>query len=177
MYLNAYQRYMISLVKEYGPLKQRQIEYMANLHFERKLPNLDGYIRQLCQFGDFQRQRYEGEMYVGYKGDTPDPIISDAFEVMMQFGSNVVAHHRGKDLAAICFLVRAKEQTKEVCVLPVVPGDEYAVTAFAEDSSFYGNGRLVIFLIARKEQMRSVRTKENHKFALVGGGTVIFFEK
>ncbi len=177
MYLNTYQKRLVGLVEEYGCLKRRQLEYMVNMYSERKLPNLDGYINQLCQFGGFQKVLHGNEIYVGYKGTEPDPVISDAFEVMMQFAPNILSHSRGRSPAAICFLVQAKEQKKEVRVIPVPPGEESVICAFAEDSAVSDKSRLDIFLLCQKEQMRKMIPKCRYKFALVGGDKVSFFER
>ena len=177
MYLNAYQKQVVSLVDEYGPLQKRQLEFMVNAGLERKLPNLDGYVNQLCQFGGFQKMEHDGEMYVGYRGDVPDPAVVSAFEVMMQFVPNVIVHGRGRRPAVICFLVRAKEKVKEVRVIPVLPGNESAVSGFIKDSAGEEKSEMVIFLLTHKEQITKMKPADNHRYALVSGSKVSFFEK
>ena len=56
MYLNAYQKYVEELVNEYESLLISQLLKAVNSKFGIELPNINGYVEQMCYYDDYEKR-------------------------------------------------------------------------------------------------------------------------
>lgn len=177
MFFNAYQKYIAELIDEYGSLLKSQLLQMVNEQFHVRLPNLDGYIVQMCRFADFAELTQGRDTVVLHRGHDPDYDTIRSVEVMLSFLKSLVRHNKSRGYVSIRFYVAAKDGEKEICVIPVKPGAERQVSAYAADKFEAARSEVVIFLLDNKEQMRLMKTDCNCKYAIVTDSGVVFFKK
>lgn len=177
MYYNKYQEYIKELIDEYGPLLKRQILAMVNANFETKFENIDTYIRQMCIFGDFEIQVKSKNQIFGYKGEEPNFDIIRSFDVMIEFLPNVKLHRRCKEMFTISYFVENENQLKEISVIPVKSGLEWAAATYADDKIKDIKCEIVIFLIEDKKQIKLINTECNARFAILDEKGVVFYTR
>lgn len=177
MFLNVYQRYISELIDEYHSLLKRQLLILVNRRFGSHLPNLDGYLGQMCRFGDVSVIPYGSDAVVLPKGSEPDYTIIRSMEVMLQFLQHIVRHGRGKGEVSIRFSVTTPEAEKEICIIPVQSGLERQAAAWVGDRFTRFPSQMVIFLLDSKEQMQCISVDCSHRFAVVTEGGVAFYKK
>ncbi|MCR4719022.1 MAG: DUF5697 family protein [Firmicutes bacterium] len=176
--MNAYQKYIDSLVTEYGPLLSRQLCALVNKEFETALPNIDGYANQLCQFADFDDSLIENETAIGKKGEIANIDMIRAVDVMLEFGNDVEYFKKGCYPAVLWFLVNTKEHTKEICVVAIHEGEDInTLTQFEDDDEDNIKCSMTIFLLENKKQMSKFTKMKNIRFAVVGKTGVKFYKK
>ena len=176
-FMNAFQQYIAELLDEYGALLSRQLLAAVNHKFAVELPNIDGYAAQMCRYGDYEKTAYGGEFILCRKHCEPDYDIIRAFDVMLSFQPQVVWHRRSREPVAIRFFVSTLKHDKEMLVIPVKPGDEREISAYAVDKFDNNPCEVVIFLLESKEQMKRIHVNCNCRFALITSGGVKFFKK
>lgn len=177
MFLNVYQRYISELIDEYHSLLKRQLLILVNRRFGSHLPNLDGYLGQMCRFGDVSFIPYGSDAVVLPKGCEPDYTIIRSMEVMLQFLQHIARHGRGKGDVSIRFSVTTPEAEKEICIIPVQSGLERQAAAWVGDRFTRSPSQMVIFLLDSKEQMQCISADCSHRFAVVTEGGVAFYKK
>lgn len=176
MYLNAYQKYMEELTEEYGSLLISQLLKAVNGKFSVELPNLDGYVGQMCRFGDYAVTPYGSEAIFHLKGTEPNYDMIRSFEVLMSFFPNVVWHGKSRFPISICAFLHTTEHDKELFIIPVRRGEEKNLSNFADDK--FGNEKciVVVFLLETEEQMLKIHTKRGVCFAFVKKDGVVFYK-
>ena len=175
MYLNACQKYIAELLEEYGPLLKRQLLTMAKHKFQTVLPNLDGYIGQMCHYGDFEQYTLSNELVIAPKGAEPDFDVIRSVDVMLQFFPNVIQHRKSRGFITIRFFVSTPEHDKEISVIPVRAGMEQTVSDFAEDKFGCAKCEVVMFLPDSREQMKRLFPNCYYRFAILEKDGVKFF--
>lgn len=173
MYLNAYQKCIERLIDEYGCLSKPQLLCLVNAELGGHLPQLDGFIAQMCRYGDFTMLSEGGYEAVARKGTELDFCILRSLEVMLSFMPNVVAHHKGREPAAIHFFIDSGKGIKDVYIIPVKQGEEKMAAAYAKDK-FAEKDKIAIFLLDSREQMQFIQVKG--KFAIVDIQGVSFYK-
>lgn len=148
---------------------------MVNAALGSALPNLNGYISQMCRYGDYEEIPYSSGNAVIRKGAEPNFDIVRSAEIMICFFPEVISHHKARSPIAIRFYKNSKQSMKEICIIPVKAGQEKMVSAFAEDKFSDGKSEIVIFLLEAKDQMKLM--KANGKFAVIEKQGVRFFKK
>lgn len=165
MYMNAYQKYIDSLVTEYGPLLSRQLCALVNKEFETALPNIDGYANQLCQFTDFEDSLIENETAIGKKGENANIDMIRAVDVMLEFGNDVEYFKKGYYPDVLWFLVNTKEHTKEICVVAVHEGEDIStLTQFEEDDEDNIKCSMTKLLTGKQKANVKIYKNEKHPF-------------
>lgn len=175
MYLNAFQRYIKELIDEYGTLLKRQLLVMVNTHIGSQLPNIDGYVSQMCQFSHFDTGWIVDEEYVGYRGVEPDFDMIRSFDVMIAFLPNIKWHRRSKEFVSIRFYAGVENNEKEIGIIPVKYGMEKIVSSYASDKTGEGKCEVTLFLLEDKKQMKLIHTDCHCKFAVIGRKGVEFY--
>lgn len=175
MYMNAFQKQIAFLIDEYGGLTKNQLLAIINAEFGSKLPNLDGYIGQMCRFGDYEEVPFFIGSVLVRKGTEPDFDIVRSAEVMLCFFPDVVSHHRARSPIAIRFYKNSEQNMKEISVIPVKYGNEMALSSFVKDKSNDEKSEVVIFLPESRDQMKLI--KANGRFAVIEKQGVKFFNK
>lgn len=175
MYMNAFQKRIALLIDEYGCLSKKQLCVMVNAALGSALPNLNGYISQMCRYGDYEEIPYSSGNAVIRKGSEPNFDIVRSAEIMICFFPEVLSHHKARSPVAIRFYKNSEQSMKEISVIPVRAGEEKMVSAFAEDKFSGEKSEIVIFLLETKEQMKLI--KANGKFAVIEKQGVRFFKK
>lgn len=175
MYRNRYQEQMLALLEEYGPLLKRQFLELFNKTYSYQLKNVDGYCRQMCQFGNFETGWIGDEEYLSIKGSEPNIDIIRSFDVLLTFVPNVVSFRRSKPPVTIRFYAGDKEHEKDIFILPVKPGEEIEAVKFAADKVEVWKSEIVIFLIEDKSQIDMLNIESNAKYALIDKNGVSFY--
>lgn len=175
MYMNAFQKQIAFLVDEYGGLTKKQLLAIVNSIFGSQLSNLDGYIAQMCKFGDYEEISYLSENILIRKGIQPDFDIIRCIEVMICFFPEVISHHRARSPIALRFYKNSKQNMKEISIIPVKYGEETTLSSFVKDKFGNEKNEVVIFLLESKEQMNLM--KVNGSFAVIEKQGVKFFKK
>ncbi len=174
MYLNLYQRCIKVLLDEFGPLYQRQLEALVRRKVNGYFKNLDGYIDQMCRYGDYEKLELVGEALISPAKAAPDGDMLRCMDVMLSFVDSVTAFCVGAPPVKLKFFVRDDETEKEICVIPVHIGGEQPIAAYVDGPD---SGETLILLLAVKGQIRSIKTRRPCKFAVIEGQSVIFYTK
>lgn len=174
--MNIFQRYIKELLDEFGPLLQHQLEELVRHKTGIPLPNLDGYISQMCQFDDYVKTELYGEFLVSLVGAEPDFDIIRSIKVMLCFIDNLVDYCKGSEHSALMFIAVTDGAEKDLCVIPVKKGMEHIVSAQV-DNAYKNPGTIIIFLLDDKEQMKHINTERPCKFAIIAGQDVTFYTK
>ena len=175
MYMNAFQKRIALLIEEYGGLTKKQLLAIINGEFGSKLPNLDGYIAQMCRFGDYEEVPFPTGSILVQRGTEPDLDIVRCIEIMLCFFPDIVSHHRARSPIAIRFYKNSEQSMKEISVIPVKYGEEMALSSFVRDKFSNEKSEVVIFLLEAREQMKLI--KANGRFAVIEKQGVKFFKK
>ena len=176
MYLNRAQKYVLSLLREYGALKQSQLETMTRYAVSEHLENLNGYLRQMHQGREIDVLFCGSEEYIGLPNSEPNPDTISAFDIIITLRERVGSHHKGVGMAQIQFdFETEKNRIHKAFVLVVHPGMESAVSEYA-NRHLQEDFQTVFFLCDTKSQMKKVTTECNHIFAISSNGTVSFFK-
>lgn len=173
MYLNTYQKCIERLIDEYGCLSKPQLLCLVNAELKAHLPHLDGFIAQMCRYGDFTVLSEGGYEAVARRNTELDFCILRSLEVMLSFMPNVVAHHKGREPVTVRFFTKTGRGLKDVCIIPVRQGEEKMAAAYAKDK-FTEKEKVAIFLLDCREQMQFIQAKG--KFAIVGIQGVSFYK-
>ena len=174
MYLNLYQRCVKALLDEFGPMYQRQLEALVRRKVNDYFRDLDGYIEQMCQFGDYERLELSDEILISPANTAPDGDMLRCIEVMLGFADELVAFFAGTAPVKLRFFVRTAEREKEICVVPVHRECEKSAAAFVDGTE---GGETVILLPDAKEQIPIIKTAHPCKFVIVNGRDVTFYTK
>ena len=177
MYLNAYQRYIAELLDEYGALLVRQLLSMVNYRFETDKKQIDGYIDQMCRFGDYELDRRSKEPILCHKGTEPDFDMIRSFEVLLAFLPKVIFHYRDNGDVTISFLVQDMQRDKEISVVPVRIGMERQMSLFVVKQQPEHTNRVIICLLEDKEQIKKMQASPGCKLALIDKTGVSFFKR
>lgn len=175
MYYNPYQEKMKALLEEYGPLLKRQFLELLNKTNSYQLKNVDGYSRQMCQFGNYETGWIGEEEYIGIKGSEPNIDMIRSFDVLLTFMPDVVSYRRSKPPVTIRFCAGDVEHEKDIFILPVKPGEEEETVRFAADKIEVWKSEIVIFLIEDKSQIDSLKIDANAKYAMIDKNGVSFY--
>ena len=177
MFMNAYQKYISELLSEYGSLLKSQLLKLVNHKFKCALPNLNGYVSQLCRFADFEEIVYGRDTIVLHKGDVPDYDMIRSVSVMLSFLESIVMHNKSSGMITIRFYVSSGENDKEISIIPVKQGGEKQAQHFADDKFTDTKCEVVIFLLDNREQKQFIKAKCNCKFAVISEKGPIFYKK
>lgn len=177
MFMNAYQKYITELIGEYGSLLKSQLLKLVNHKFKCNLPNLNGYINQLCRFDDFEEIVYGQDTVVLHKGDVPNYDIIRSVSVMMSFLQNVLYHNKSSGMISVRFYVSSGDNDKEINIIPIKQGCEKMAQRFADDKFSNAKCEVVIFLLEDKEQKQKIKAICNCKFAVITEKGPIFYKK
>jgi len=176
VYLNKAQKYVLELLREYGALKKSQLEAMARYKVADYLSDLNGYLRQMYQGKEIEiRPCGEQDAYICLPGAEPDDGLIAAFDVVIALRERIEMHYRGTTPVKIVFAYDTKSRVQEAFVLPVPPGGEAAMAAYA-DAKLQDKFKTVFFLCYKKSQMKSVVSQCNHIFAVRENGEIRFFK-
>ena len=175
MYMNSFQKRIALLIDEYGGLTKKQLLAIVNAEFGSGLPNLDGYIKQMCKFDDYEEVVFFSGSVLVRRGTEPDYDIIRSIEVMLCFFPDVVSHHKARAPVALRFYKNSGQNMKEISVIPVKYGDELSASSFVQDKFAEEKSGVVIFLLESREQMKLI--KANGKFAVIEKDAVKFFKK
>ena len=175
--MNSCQKYIAELIDEYDSLLERQIMTMINHKFNVNLTTIEGYVSQMCQFGDYIKIPYREDNIICMKSVEPDYEIIRSFEVMLAFLPRVIWHRRSREFISIRFFVNTLKHDKEVSVIPVKGGMEKALGKYAEDKIGNVKCEVVIFLLEQKEQMQLIESDCCCKFAVIEKDGVVFYKK
>lgn len=173
MYMNIYQRCMKMLLSEFGPLYQRQLETLVRRKVNGRFQNLDGYIGQMCQFGDYEKIRLGDEILVSPTKTPPDNDMLRSIDVVLGFMDGLLDVYLGNEPVKLRFFVKTGEREKELCVIPVHPGKERIISGYVCQTG----GETVILLLDDKEQIGYINTLRPCKFVTVIGRNVTFYTK
>ncbi len=174
MYRNHFQEYIASLLEEYGALQKRQIQQMVNYEFNTHLPNIDGYVAQMCRYDEFD---IISDDIVASKGVEVDYDIIRSFDVLLAFMPKVHHHRRSRDSVSIAFFIQTDTMDKEVYVVPVRDGAEHVICSYADDKFRSKISEVVIFLLDDKNQIKKMHAGCNHKLAIFDKNGVKFLER
>lgn len=175
MYKNRYQEQMIAMLEEYGPLLKRQFLEFFNKTNSYQLKNVDGFCRQMCQFGNFETGWIGNEEYIAIKGSEPNIDIIRSFDVMLTFVPNVVSFERSKSPVAIRLCAGLGEHEKHISIIPVKPGEEQVALLYANDKIGDNKCEIAIFLIEDKSQIELLGIEANAKYAVLDKNGVSFY--
>ena len=175
MYLNRVQKYVLELLREYGALKKSQLEVMAQYMVYEYLADLNGYLRQMYQGREIDILPCgKNDAYICLPDIEPGKDLIAAFDVIVELRWRVETHRRGVEPVKIIFDFETGDRIHEAFVLPVLPGQEKAMVAYA-DARFQDEFKTVFFLCYKKAQIKSVVSKCNHVFAIREKGGISFF--
>ena len=174
--MNAYQKYVEELVNEYESLLISQLLKAVNSKFGIELPNINGYVEQMCYYDDYEKEPY-GDDYILYvKGGEANYDMIRSFDVMLSFLPQVVWHRKSRKPVSICFLACTLEHDREMSVIPVQQGNERMLTRYASDKFDNEKSEIVIFLLETKVQMKLIKPTCNYRYALITSDGVVFFK-
>ena len=173
--MNQYQKQIARLIDEYGCLTKRQLLLLVNAELGTHIPNLDGYISQMCRFADYEEIPYANGTILAGKGSEPDFDVMRSAEVMLCFLDKIVLHGRGQKPVTIRLFINQEQHMKAVYIIPVKTGEEQALSAFTADKFRKEKNEIVIFLLENREQMKQMGA--NGKLAVVEKHRVVFFKK
>lgn len=175
MYENVYQEQMKALLEEYGPLLKRQFLELFNKTNSYQLKNVDGYCRQMCQFGPFRTGWIGEEEYIGFRGAIPNVDMIRSFDVLLTFFPNVVSYRKARHPVTIRFCASAGEHEKDISIIPVKLGEEQSAALYADDRINKQKCEIAIFLIEEKSQIELLDVRCNAKYALIDKNGVSFY--
>lgn len=175
MYKNRYQEQMEAMLREYGPLLKRQFLELFNKTNSYQLKNVDGFCRQMCQFGNFETGWIGKEEYIAIKGSEPNIDIIRSFDVMLTFVPNVVSFERSKAPVTMRFCAGLGEHEKHISIIPVKPGEEQSASLYANDKIGDNKCEIAIFLLEDKSQIELLNIEVNAKYALIDKNGVSFY--
>ncbi len=176
MYLNLYQQYIAELISEYGSLSKNQLLAMINCKSQWPKSNIDGYIEQMCRFGDYAEMPMRDKSIVYRKGGVIDYDIIRSFDVMVAFLPAVVHHHKSKDNISIIFTISTEQHEKDIFVIPVKLGDERRISIYVNDKFENHKSEVVIFLLEEEKQMQNICADCNHRYAIITKDGVKFMK-
>ncbi len=175
MYMNQCQKEIARLIDEYGCLTKQQLLPIVNAKLGTHIPNLDGYISQMCRFADYEEIPYSNDTILTEKGCGPDFDMIRSMEVMLCFLNKIILHRRGQSPVSIRLFINQEQQMKGISIIPVKIGEEWVVPAFSEHKYSRENGETVIFLLENREQIKLMHV--NGRFAIIEKQGVVFFKK
>lgn len=173
--MNQYQKQIARLIDEYKCLTKRQLLLMVNKELGTNIPNLNGYIAQMCRFGDYMEIPYLDGTIVTEKRCEPDYHMVRAAEVGLCFIDKMVSHERGLGLVYIRLFINQEQHMKEISIIPVQLGGERILSDFSLEKLNENKSQIVIFLLESREQIKRINT--NSKLAVIENNSVIFFKK
>lgn len=173
--MNKYQKQIARLVEEYGCLTKRQLLLLVNAELGTHIPNLDGYISQMCRFADYEEIPYTDGIILTGRGREPDFEVIRSAEVILCFLDKIVLHGRGQKPVSVRLFINQEQHMKEISIIPVKSGEEQMLSAFAESKFGKGKSGIVIFLLDNREQMKLMNA--NGRFAVIEKHGVVFFKK
>lgn len=173
--MNQYQKQIARLIDEYGCLTKRQLLLLVNTELGTHIPNLDGYISQMCRFADYEKIPYSDGIILTQKGYEPDFEVIRSVEVMLCFLGKIVSHGRGQKPVSIRLFINQGQHMKEISIIPANSGEEQMLSAFAESKFGKGKSGILIFLLDNREQMKLMNV--NGRFAVIEEHGVVFFKK
>lgn len=187
MYMNIFQKYIKELLDEYGPLLKRQLHEMIKYKFRVNKESIDGYVKQMCIYADYEECEIDSWEIVLSKGDEVDFDVIRSFEVMLKFLGDLTQHSKGKEYVSVRFWVKVvknddiEEVThnneKDICIIPVHIGTEKEICLYAEEKVSCEKSEIIIFLLDSIEQIEKINAECNHKFATLGKNGVNFYAK
>lgn len=185
MYLNIYQKYILELLREYGGLLKRQLEFMVKRFKEPHLLNIDGYIYQLKRFERIYCTDYMGEEAVILPGREIDDNIIIAFDIMLQFSDYIAGHEKACSPVTMRFFISPDNNSmQEINIVPVAYDKEIEVVHYAEgymidiaeNAEKISHPPAWIFLIHDKRQMKQITPKVEYSFVVMKNGKPVFYE-
>lgn len=175
MYMNQYQKQIARLIDEYGSLTKSQLLLLVNAELGTHIPNLDGYISQMCHFTDYEEIPYAESTILLRKGCEPDYDVIRSVSVMLCFVDKIVSHGRGRKPVSVRLFISREQHIQQISIIPVNQGEEQMLSTFAEDRIGNDKNSIVIFLIKDREQIKLMNT--NSRFAVIEKQGVVFFKK
>lgn len=175
MYKNFYQKQMEALLEEYGPLLKRQFLELFNKTNSYQLKNVDGYSRQMCQFGNYETGWIGEEEYLGIKGSEPNADMIRSFDVLLTFMPDVVSYRKARQPVTIRFCAGIGEHEKDISIIPVKRGEEQSMALYASDRVNKQKCEIVIFLIEDKSQIDLLDVECIAKYAMIDKNGVSFY--
>ena len=175
MYKNRYQEQMIAMLEEYGPLLKRQFLELFNKTNSYQLKNVDGFCRQMCQFGNYETGWIGEEEYIGIKCSEPNVDIIRSFDVLLNFVPYVVSYRKARQPVTIRLCAGVGEHEKHISIIPVKPGEEQSIALYANDKINNNKCEIAIFLIEDKSQIELLDVKCNANYALLNKNGVSLY--